>query len=1636
MKESIEIRHANENNLKNLDLDIPKNNLVVISGISGSGKSSLVFDIISNESQRRYFETFSAYARQRMGKMQRPDIGHIKGLSPSITLSQKTHIANERSTVGTLTEIYDYLRLLYARSAKSETDEQKPTRSLFSFNSPIGQCPHCKGLGVEDKIDINKLVSDENKTLREGALAITTPTGYIIYSQVTMEVLNQVCESHDFHVDIPWKDLTEEQKDIVLNGSDRIKIPYGKHTLESRMKWSGITAKPREEGFYKGILPVMENILIRDRNPNILRFATVRKCSHCHGTRLNERALSYSWNKLTLAELSAYSMENLFELFENQDQKDPIFTKIYEEIRPRLELLVDLGLGYLCLNQNSNTLSSGEIQRIRLSKQAVNGLSGIIYVFDEPSDGLHISDNIKLLEVMKKIRNLGNTVILVDHDTDIIINADHLIDLGPEAGIAGGELIYQGKVDKLISDASIPGYTGAFLRKFPEVSPKEIKEIDKIAFTYKTTKDNSLNLSLHQNCINTISGKSGIGKRELIKALSTSFTDTIKAIEFKDPEQAKGYKHIIRVEQSPIGRTPRSNPATYTGLFDHLRDLFAKLPESKEKGFQKKHFSFNVSGGRCEYCKGAGKIQVGMHFMSDVEITCPECTGKRFSNELLEVKYEGYSISDILNLEISKAYDIFKNHPKISKILGQLTELGLGYLTLGQSSTTISGGEAQRIKLATELAKNVKGKAIYILEEPTSGLHSYDIQYLLASLRKLADNGNLVICTEYNAEFILQSDWIIDLYNNDEGKLEAYSSKGKDFKTHPKAETAIALRDLEQRQKTIPESTIEEVHSPKEIILKGIQINNLKGLNIQIPHNKLTVLCGVSGSGKSSLAFNTLFAEGQKRFLESYSAWFRAQLSLKQGAEIEQVSGLTPTIAISQQSNRTNPRSTVGTVTEIYDMYRLLYSRIASYRNPGNPLLSSHFSFNHEFGACDSCNGLGSIKSLDPKKIITNPELSILDGAMKGSKTGKFYGDPFGQYVNTMREAAKQKGINLDIPYQDLNHEARDLIFNGTGEQEYDITWKFKRKDREGSHEFKGKWLGLVYLVDEEYLRKHNDKRGEGMLPLMKDIECPACQSKRLKKEYLKHKIHGLDIAELSNLSCIDSIQFFNDFMLKSDTESEHNENTNNHSLAKNIDYSITDSVKQAIASELIQDITLRLKTLEQLGLGYLQISRSSDTLSGGEFQRIRLSSLLSSEMSGLTYIIDEPTKGLHPHNTRALIQVLHQIKNLGNTIVVVEHDEDIIREADYIIEMGPGGGIDGGKLISSGSIKDLTGNPASITGKYLNKETHISKKRTEPNTYIDITGANANNLKDIDLKIPCNTISCVSGVSGSGKTSLLQEVIFNSAKQRTPINCKDITGLGVFDQIIAVNQDDLFKSSISTVLSYTKILEDIRTLFASTEEAKDLKLKKGHFSTNVKGGRCEECKGLGYQQIKMDFLSDINTPCEHCHGTGFQEHILGIHIQNFNIYNVMQAELSQLYKQFQSHKKIANKLSVLIENGLGYLRAGQSLNTLSGGEAQRLKMSYHIMQAQKEKILFIMDEPTTGLHMKDIDNLIQTLGRLKSSGHTVLCSEHNKTMIKASDFVIDLGPEGGEKGGHIVATCTPEKLIKEKKSLTGKYLC
>ena len=1917
---------ASEHNLQNLSLELPRNTLTVFTGVSGSGKSSLAFDTLFKEGQRRFLESLSPYARQFLGQMEKPRVEHVEGLSPTISIDQKTVNRNPRSTVGTITELYDHFRLLYARfgqpfcptchipiatltpeqiadtlfarfgeveggtdcsvlapmirerkgeyrkelgawleqgylraridgelhrldedialaryekhsielvldrfriepktrSRLAEAVEQAMTLSgglvqvqvggelhaysgnmacpqcglslpeleprLFSFNDPQGACDTCNGLGTLRQFAEERL-ADATLSLAEGALRCVTERGNLPFTDISRDDLTVAAQGLGIDTGKPWGRLPAKARALLLDGN-----------AEIRMRVRNVFRQPhllidaaRRDGQRPGLRAVLE-FVGRFVGSALERFQEETLCPACKGLRLNPVARAVRFRGRTIDQLAATTVEDAVAFFEGLEfnQTETLVGKdIFREIRGRLGFLRDVGVGYLSLDRRATTLSGGEAQRIRLASQVGSGLQGVLYVLDEPSIGLHQSDNRKLIETLRRLRDVGNTVYVVEHDQETMESADHLVDLGPGAGSEGGRVLAQGSLADLV--AAPESLTGRYLGGALEIPlPRRRRPAGRAVLALQGVRKHNLedlDVSVPLGLFVAVTGVSGSGKSTLIHDV---LKPALHAQLRKEPaphglyKRVKGLQHldkVIEIDQSPIGRTPRSNPATYTKVLDAIRGLFALTPEARIRGYKPGRFSFNVKGGRCEACQGAGVQTIEMQFLSNVEMVCEECGGRRFNEETLQIHYKGRTIHDVLEMTVAEAADFFAQVPPVAHILSTLQEVGLGYVHMGQPSTTLSGGEAQRVKLASELRKRGTGKTLYLLDEPTTGLHFHDIRSLLECLNRLVEAGNTVLVIEHNLDVIKVADHVIDLGpgGGRHGGRLVCAGTPEQVAAHGDSLTGRELAHvLQPRAVTAHQATpMPAGNGKRDLVVRGAEKNNLQHVDVRIPRNSFTVMTGVSGSGKTSLAFDTIFAEGQARYVESLSTYARRFLGRMDKARVDGIDGLAPAIAIDQKNSGRSPRSTVATITEIYDYLRLLYARIgrphcptcgtaldgftptrlarllaqaregerlvltaplyrpgstrgamlddpdhltqlvetlqadgftrimlgaetveladwlarpkaqqtvpadtgvdlvidrlrlqgrqrkrlaeavevAFAKGPGlarlrfpdgpaeaavgggrsdaaaqgrfagdevlvsapvgcvtcdyyldEPFVPRMFSFNSHVGACEACAGLGKSLQVDPALLVPFPERPLLAGALVAGKLGRALARKNWKAERTLRAFAQREGIDLEQPFSKLSRREQGLLLRGDG-QALSVR---RRWGGTRSLEFRG----ICGIVLDWYRDPQQVGFAQHIEPVMADVACPACDGERLKPAYRAVTIEGLNISQF----CAHTVE---------------------EALAATARWRLSAN-EALVAQQPRQEIRARLGFLKDVGLGYLNLRREATTLSGGEAQRIRLASQLGSHLVGVLYVLDEPTIGLHPRDTRRLVETLLQLRDRGNTVLVVEHDPETIRAADHVIDIGPGAGHLGGRVVAAGTPQELAAHPESLTGAYLAGRLSVplpaQPRAWRKSRCLTVQGARANNLRNIDVAFPLGTFTAVSGVSGSGKSTLVVGIL-QQVLQRTLDNARvvpgahrAVKGLSRVDKVVVIDQSPIGRTPKSNPATYTGAMDGIRALMARMPEAQVRGYKAGRFSFNVKGGRCEACEGRGMNHIEMHFLADVWVPCDVCGGKRYNRETLQVLFRGKSMADLLDMEIGAACELFRNQPRIRRQLHTLNEVGLGYMKLGQAANTLSGGEAQRVKLASELGRPGTGRTVYLLDEPTTGLHLDDIAKLLRVLHRLVDEGNTVIVIEHNLDVIKTADHVIELGPEGGDAGGEVVAVGTPAELARQANSHTG----
>ncbi|MGE8569101.1 MAG: excinuclease ABC subunit UvrA [Achromobacter sp.] len=1917
MSSQIRIVGARQNNLKNLDLTLATGELVVVTGVSGSGKSSLAFDTLYAEGQRRYVETFSPYARQFLDRMDKPQVDRIEGILPAIAIDQTNPVRSSRSTVGTMTELNDHLKLLFARGARlycrgcgkevrrdtpdsiyhslaeraavagdprlvvtfpiavpanftedevrgfleqqgytrvhaeetavpratvakpakgakkakaskdageerrilhviqdrfrfAGTERERvmealdtalrmgaghlavyvvnadgdnahiwkysdrlhcadcnieytdPLPSSFSFNSPLGACEACRGFGRVIGIDFGLVIPDENKTLLEGAIKPWTTPSY----KECQDELQKYAPRAGVPLGVPWKSLSEEHKRWVLYGT-----PDWKGGNDAwKHQWYGV------QRFFDWLETKAYKMHVRVL---LSKYRSYTPCPSCNGARLKPDALLWrlgnkeeadavlppedgrykrfmpvgtTWSREQLNGLDGLSLHDVmllpiervrkfFDTLSFSGALDAATDLLMTEVRARLKFLCDVGLGYLTLDRQSRTLSGGEVQRINLTTALGTSLVNTLFVLDEPSIGLHPRDMHRVVEVMHRLRNAGNTLVVVEHDPQVMVAADRIIDIGPGPGERGGRIVFDGTPAQLRAAPSLTGdYLGGRLRvEAPRPMPVAANTPRLLLEGVNAHNLKNVSVELPLGRLVCVTGVSGSGKSTLVQ-------DVLYPALLKQkgkPSEAPGafdrllgaeqIADVVMVDQTPIGKTARSNPASYVGAFDAIRKLFAQAPLARERAYTAGTFSFNGGDGRCPTCGGTGFEHVEMQFLSDVYLRCPDCDGKRFRPEVLEVRVEhlgkSASIDEVLAMTVSEALDFFKGLRDVQTGLAPLADVGLEYVRLGQPVPTLSGGEAQRLKLAGHLAeaarsgistaKVAKKGSLFLFDEPTTGLHFDDVARLMRAFRKLLAAGHTLLVIEHNLDVIRAADWLIDLgpEGGDAGGLLIGVGTPQDLMDNPKSHTGAALRDyevsilpadvvvtsdidaqeVEQAGLTAriaePTATYNEASgagdgTPLQSVMRArrqgnmaIEIrnareHNLKNISVEIPHDKFTVITGVSGSGKSTLAFDILFNEGQRRYLESLNAYARAIVQPAGKPDVDAIFGIPPTVAIEQRTSRGGRKSTVATMTEIHHFLRLLYVKLGTQY-------------------CPDCNVAVEPQNTDQivARLLRDHKgvhiglLSPLVTARKGYYTdlAKWAGSKGHTHLRVDGEFIpvapwprldRYKEHTIELPVADvvvdpaneadLRAAVKSALENGQGVMS--VVWPVNKlhealnSDLQQQH-FSVKRAcpscGTSFPEPDPRLFSYNSKHGwctgcfgTGLQLQGFDEEqtgeetawnawyegeakaCTQCDGQRLNRVARAVRWRDKSIAELASLPVSDAHTFFTGLVTRG-RESE-------------------------IARDILTEIRGRLNFMQEVGLNYLALDRAAPTLSGGEAQRIRLAAQLGSNLQGVCYVLDEPTIGLHPRDNRILLDALARLEGNGNTLVVVEHDDDTIRRASHVIDIGPGAGIRGGRVVAQGTVEDVMNAPESITGRYL--KTPLAhplqgRRAVEADTpMIEIRGARLHNLRSVDAKIPVGRLSVVTGVSGSGKSTLAREVLLDNLMQavsqgKAPgwAGCESIKGWEAIDRVLEVDQTPIGKTPRSCPATYVGFWDDVRKQFADTREARMRGWTAARFSFNTGDGRCPICEGQGMRTIEMNFLPDVKVPCDACNGARFNNDTLSVQMRGKNAGELLSMEVDDAIGYFAAHPKIHRPLQLMQDVGLGYLTLGQPSPTLSGGEAQRIKLVTELSKARLTDgliktgrasriphTLYVLDEPTVGLSMADVEKLIHVLHRLVEAGNTVVVIEHNLDVIAEADWLLDLGPEGGTGGGQLVAEGSPEHVMTlADHSHTGRVL-
>ncbi len=1913
----MEIRGARQNNLKGIDLDLPLGQLTVITGPSGSGKSSLAFETIYAEGQRRYVETFSPYMRQFLDRMDKPRVDEIRGIPPAIAIEQANPVKSSRSTVGTMTEINDYLKLLWPRvarafcpscereirpeSAKSIADDvirhfgpqachsdrseakrngveesrgdtlktkqrdpstplrcaqddsakgatllitfwvgvpakaeaseffqflqqqgylrvwlngevvradtdqkvarlgarvqviqdritvsedarsrlvesietalrfgkdrinfidietrkecpystgwhcahcdldiRPPTPGLFSFNSPLGACPECRGFGRTIAIDLNRAIPDRSVSISAGAVRVFRGEEM----GESQKDLLRACAREDIDIHCPFEELPKADQDFVINGE---KKSGDYEEDEDSGRWYGV------RGFFKWLESKTYKMHVRVL---LSRYRAYTTCPSCNGGRFQPDALNYRLvtpppsmangkslpATLTLPQVATVPVCRTREFLETipLPANDSTAEMLRREVVTRLTYLCDVGLGYLTLDRSTRTLSGGEVQRVNLTTCLGASLVNTLFVMDEPSVGLHPRDVGRLIRVIHNLRDKGNTLLVVEHEEAIIRSADHLIDIGPNRGEQGGELVFEGSRDELMASDN-GSLTADYLsgRKSIPV-PKSRRKFSAVLKVTGARENNlrNVNVDVPVGVFTCVTGVSGSGKSTLIhEVLYRNLLRAKGQPSDQEPGACKSVSgahrigDVVMVDQSQLARTPRSTPILYLGLYDRVRELFAALPEAQAQGLTASAFSFNSGSGRCERCCGTGFEKIEMQFLSDLFVRCAECEGKRFQAHVLRVKLSGKSIHDVLDLTVSQAIQFFAQIGESEKLgdrLDVLDEVGLGYIRLGQPLNTLSGGESQRLKLVAHLGDHAvaengessRGK-LFIFDEPTTGLHFDDVALLVKVFQRLVDAGNTIVVIEHNLEVIKCADWVLDLgpeAGEDGGQLVAAGtpedvinvaeshtgrhlaplltkrrlsvipsavegSRGATFKVSPR-DPSTALRyaqDDSDDELAIAAETAPRFHANgngSAIRIHGAREHNLKNISLDIPRDKMVIITGLSGSGKSTVAFDILFAEGQRRFLDSMSPYARQFVEQLEKPDVDLVEGVPPSVAIEQRVTRGGGKSTVATVTEVYHFLRLLFAKTGTQYCPDCDLPVEKQSLAAIVKQVETAAKRGPLKVLAP--LVKARKGFHTDVARWAERQGfdTLFVDgqlvPVGHFRKL--ERFKEHTIDVVVGVIDAKRilKARNLvqraldIGRGTAhllDAKHNLTVMstemscpgcgrafeeldprlFSFNSPHGACEECGGFGEIWNVAKQTGTEETGESVLENELAAERESEwieegeakeCPECHGSRLNAVARHVRLQGRTIDAFTALAAAEALALTQKLKFRGN--------------------------QKTIAADLVPEIQQRLEFMGNVGLGYLALGRSAKTLSGGESQRIRLAAQLGSNLRGVLYVLDEPTIGLHPRDNVRLLETLTALREKGNSLVVVEHDEETMRRADHIIDLGPGAGMHGGSVVVQGTLAEIQAHASSETGRCLRSplcHPTRSERRSlaDVEQWIEIHGAHANNLKNVDARFPVNRLSVITGISGSGKSTLMRSVLLPAIKEQLAKDKKEtrelfstITGADSFETVYEVDQSPIGKTSRSTPATYIKVFDEVRNLYAQLPVSRMRGYTNARFSFNTEGGRCETCKGQGVIKLEMSFLPSGYVPCEDCGGRRYTAQTLEVLYHEKSIGDVMDMTIEQAAEFFAANQKIARPLGLLVDTGLGYLKLGQPSPTLSGGEAQRLKLATELTRgigrAQNERIrkmrkpkstLYLLEEPTIGLHMADVELLLKVLHRLVDEGNTVIVIEHNLSVIAEADYIIDIGPEAGAEGGEVVAFGTPEEVAKSRISRTAPFL-
>lgn len=1823
-EDCIRIRGAGEHNLRGVDVDIPTGGITVVTGSSGSGKTSLAVSTLYAEGQRRYVETFSPYVRQFMDRMERPKVDAVENVPPAIALGQRNSVRNSRSTVGTMTGANEYIKLIFSRLAVGHDAEgrevrpvsaqevaeklmaedagevlicfgvkvvgsveemrrallgqgylrvlcggdvqrletvdaallpperwpvvqdrvrvqesalarltesvetamnaghavvtvvrrdangawsdsreyrndwyplEAPRPGLFSGNSPLGACPACKGYGRAISYDYNKGILPD-KTIRDGALKMLSSA---TLSECFGDFMKAVRRSRAVRLNVPWNQLTEREKNWVFFGNCGDLDPW---TARDAGLWYG----------YKGIFDDMEKHAHKMTVRIFLSYYRVYSvCPECGGGRLRPEALSFTIGGLTVPQVQALPMEELLPWLKKHvlsavRPEDRSLQQAVGELYSRVAYLCEVGLGYLAANRLTRSLSGGEIERVSLTACLGAALTETLFVLDEPTVGLHARDTARLIAAMRRLADRGNTLVVVEHEEAVMRAADHLVDMGPAGGAGGGRVVYAGAPEGIVK--ALESLTGRYLSGRRRIAVPSERRHPRGYITVRGAECHNLhNLDVQiplgvYTCLTGVSGsgKSTLACQVLYGSRHPGELDDEEEVSVRALDGIEQVEDVVLVDQSPIVRTPRSTPAVYIGVFDEIRALFAAEPSAQARGLKPGYFSFNSGEGRCSRCSGLGQEKVEMQFLSDIFVPCPLCHGTRYTDAALSIRLYGLNMAEMLALDVRTAQELFAGQKsararKIATRLQLLVEVGLGHLGLGQPLNTLSGGENQRLKLAGILAEAFDKSGspkLLILDEPGTGLHFCDLEVLLSVFSRLVSEGHSLLVIEHNMELVKCADYVIDLGpegGNGGGKIVATGTPEQVAacgRGHTFRYLAAAL-NAENPPKTQPSDIPQDAAPCCMISLRGARHHQLKNIDVDIPLHRTTVVTGLSGSGKSTLAFDIIFAEGQKRFMDVMSPYARQFTEQMETPDIDRLTGLPPTVAIEQNRTRGGSKSTVGTVTEVWQFLRLLYAKLGQPHCPICGVPVGRRSPAEILAVVEQTLAERPKSLMIAAPVVRNRKGHYADLARWAEKRGYPYlrADGVLTTPGEFTPLDRYSNHDIDIVTAELNVRGNRISMNG-GDCDHaaiadavnralEMGDGFIRLLNDGKERLLGTRLtcpecGESFAEPEPSTFSFNSPRGwcplcmghgcigetsmkkadERLSALEQEVRfdremeqaasrekearvCPACRGQRLNSFALNVRLFGRNIAEIGSLDAAAAL--------------------------REVDTWRFEGRDADIAADIMAEIAPRLRFLQQVGLGYLSLDRAATTLSGGETQRIRLAAQLGTELRGVLYVLDEPTIGLHPQDNQRLLATLDALKRRGNTLLVVEHDTDTMRSADHIIDLGPGAGVHGGQIVAQGSFDEVLSVPQSLTAQALaSKQKHpycgewLSVRNAE---WLEVSGCTLHNLRNVNLRIPLARFTVVTGPSGAGKTSLITGTLAPAVRgatgaEKIPASqrCwKSVQGEDGIRAVYGVDQSPIGKTPRSTPATYIGIFDEIRALFAQSADARRLGFDAGRFSFNTSAGHCEACKGTGFRKQEMDFLPPCVVPCETCRGARYNSRTLQARYKGKTIADVLNMNMEEAAEFFASQPRLSDPLRLLCETGLGYLTLGQASNTLSGGEAQRIKLVAELIKGRRAmqlavrrgtpppRDLYLIEEPTIGLHPHDVRLLVSVLRRLVEMGNTVVVIEHNLELICEADYVIDVGPGAGTEGGRIVASGPVSRVAKSASSPTAPFI-